>query len=75
MARKTTKPIIHIERCFDGERSLADAFAEAYALFFFHKEKQTKSSGDTFANSKLTEYNIGNTIQEELENGNPNSAA
>lgn len=38
MAKTITKPILCVERCFDGERSLEDAFAEAYALFFSHKE-------------------------------------
>ena len=75
MAKTMTKPLLCVERCFDGERSLEDAFAEAYALFFSHKEKQMKSSGDTFAKSKLTDYNISSTSQEGLRNGNPNPAA
>ena len=75
MAKVINKPILCVERYFDGERSIEDAFAEAYAHFFSHKEKQPKSSGDTFAKSKLTDYNISSISQEGLRNGNPNPAA
>lgn len=75
MAKKINKPEIYVERCFDGNRSLEDAFAEAYALFFSHKEKQMKSSGDTFVKSELTEYNLQNTSREGLRNGKPFTAA
>ena len=75
MARKAIKPIICVEHSFDGQRSIEDAFAEAYALFFLEKDRKSKSSADTFGSSKLSDYNGVNPYQEVRKNGKPSTAA
>ncbi len=68
MPRKIVKPLIRIESVFSGERSLEDAFGEAYACYYDHIEK-AKSSSDTFASGKFTEYDQARSPEEVKNNG------
>ena len=60
--------MIRIEEYFSGERTVAEAFGEAYARYFEYQEKM-KRSRDTFAGSIFTHYNLGNTAEEADTNG------
>ena len=63
MARTITKPIIRIVPEFTGERTVVDAFGEAYARYYDKLEK-LNSSGHTFDTSKLSEYNFSTNTKE-----------
>lgn len=56
MARKAIRPTIVIVPAFTGERSITEAFGEAYARYF--DDVEAKSSDDTFVSDKLSDYNL-----------------
>ncbi len=63
MGRKARRPVIRIEPVFTGERTLTDAFGEAYAKYFL----TLNQSSDTFAGDEFVYYNADETDEKEVE--------
>ena len=56
MARESVRPTIVIIPLSTGERTITEAFGEAYARYF--DDVEAKSSEDTFVSGKLSDYNL-----------------
>ena len=68
MSRKINRPTIRVEPIFTGERTIADAFGQAYSTYF-ESIMQAKSSADTFETPILAGYNQGISVKEAQTNG------
>ena len=64
MGRNAKRPKLVVRRCFKGDMTMVDAFANAYRVYF--DEMKTKSSVHTFDRSKLISYNEGTLIETEV---------
>ena len=63
MGRKAMRPVIRIEPVFTGERTITDAFGEAYARYF----SSLNQPSDTFASGEFAHYNAGESGEKEAE--------
>ena len=68
MGRQVQRPVIRVRSFYNGERTLEEAFADAFMLIISEQQKM-KSSADTFVSSEQSHYTMDSKAKEDKNNG------